>query len=159
GSPAYMSPEQADGRTGQVGPASDVYALGATLYTLLTGFKPFAAATLSELLAKVRLGRFPPPRRVKPGVPRALEAVCLKAMNLDRAGRYGGASERAADVERWLSGEPVTAWREPWYDRLRRWGRRHRVLVASAAAAVVVGTAVLAVTNGQLRALARRLDL
>ncbi len=158
GSPAYMSPEQAEGRVDRIGPASDVYSLGATLYTLLTGVRPFTGKTTSEMLWAVRQGRFSPPRRVKSGVPRPLEAICLKAMSLEIADRYEGAAELAADVERWLSGEPITAWCEPWYDRVRRWARRHRVVVASAAAAVVMGMAVLAVTNGMLRDLARRLD-
>jgi eukaryotic-like serine/threonine-protein kinase len=158
GSPAYMSPEQAGGRVDQVGPASDVYSLGATLYTLLTGQRPVQGNSMLEVLEGVRRGNFPPPRRVKPEVPRALEAVCLKAMALEPGGRYAGASELASDVERWLSGEPVSAWREPWCDRLRRWGRRHRVVVASAAAALVAGAAILAATNGRLRLLAGRLD-
>jgi Protein kinase domain len=155
GSPAYMSPEQASGRIDQVGPACDIYSLGATL---LTGSRPITGKTANEVLMAVREGRFLPPRRVKSGVPRALEAVCLKAMRLEPAERYEGAPELAVEIERWLSGEPVLAWREPWYDRLRRWARRHRVLVASVAAAVVMGAAVLAVTNGILRDLARRLD-
>jgi WD40 repeat protein len=158
GSPAYMSPEQAEGRVDRVGPASDVYSLGATLYTLLTGVRPITGESITDVLMSVREGRFAPPRRVKAGVPRALEAVCLKAMRVEPAERYEGASELAVEVERWLSGEPVLAWREPWYDRLRRWGRRHRVVVASVAAAVVMGAVILAVTNGILRDLAGRLD-
>jgi WD40 repeat protein/serine/threonine protein kinase len=158
GSPAYMSPEQAAGRWTEVGPSSDVYALGATLYSLLTGVRPFDGKSLTEVLTRVRAGEFLPPRRVKPAVPRALEAICLKAMSLRSQARYAGALDLAADLERWLSGEPVRAWREPWPDRLRRWARRHRVLVASAGAALIVGMAVLAVTNGQLRSLTRRLD-
>ena len=158
GSPAYMSPEQAAGRWDEVGPASDVYALGATLYALLTGVRPFDGASVAEVLSRVRAGRFPPPRKVKAGVPRALEAICLKAMSLRPGDRYPGALDLAADVERWLSGEPVRAWREPWPDRLRRWVRRHRMLVAAAVAALAVGAAVLVVTNGRLRVLAHRLD-
>ena len=87
-----------------------------------------------------------------------MEAICLKAMSLRPGDRYPGALDLAADVERWLSGEPVRAWREPWPDRLRRWVRRHRMLVAAAVAALAVGAAVLVVTNGRLRVLAHRLD-
>lgn len=79
-------------------------------------------------------------------------------MSLRPGDRYPGALDLAADVDRWLSGEPVRAWREPWPDRLRRWVRRHRMLVAAAVAALAVGAAVLVVTNGRLRILAHRLD-
>ena len=157
GSPAYMSPEQAAGRWDEVGPASDVYALGATLYALLTGVRPFDGASVAEVLSRVR-GPVPAPAQGQGRRPAALEAICLKAMSLRPGDRYPGALDLAADVDRWLSGEPVRAWREPWPDRLRRWVRRHRMLVAAAVAALAVGAAVLVVTNGRLRILAHRLD-
>jgi serine/threonine protein kinase len=79
GTPAYMSPEQAVGDWAAVGPASDVYSLGAVLYCLLTGKAPFAGNDMREVLRRVRAGDFPRPAQLKPGVPRPLEAVCLKA--------------------------------------------------------------------------------
>ncbi len=158
GSPVYMSPEQAEGRSDEIGPASDIYALGATLYTLLAGRMPFDGTTVVEVLTKVRQGRFLPPRRVKPGIPRGLEAVCLKAMALRAGDRYGRALDLAADIERWLSDEPPRAWREPWISRVRRWATRHRTLVAAMLAALVVGAAALAIANGRLRTLATSLD-
>src|SRR5262249_33648261 len=90
GTPAYMSPEQAEGRLGQRGPPSDVYSLGAVLYTLLSGRAPFEYVwcDVTALLDRVRQGEFPPPRRVNPRVPRALEAVCLKAMSTRVEDRY-----------------------------------------------------------------------
>jgi serine/threonine-protein kinase len=137
GTPAFMSPEQAAGRHDAVAPASDVYGLGATLYALLTGGPPFPRDSVAEVLRKVERGDFPPPRQLRPDTPRALEAICLKAMTREPAARYATALDLAADLERWLADEPVKAHREPWLLRLGRWGRRHRPLVAAATALVV----------------------
>ncbi len=158
GTPAYMSPEQAAGRLDQLGPASDVYSLGATLYALLTGRQPFTDRETGEVLRRVQRGDFPRPREVAPGVPPALEAVCLKAMALRPADRYGSAQGLAGDVERWLADEPVGAYREPAPARLARWARRHRASVLSAAATLAVLALSLgvfaAVLTGHNRALA-----
>jgi serine/threonine-protein kinase len=137
GTPAYMSPEQARGDWDRVGPASDVYSLGATLYCLLTGQGPFQGKA-EEVLVQVRRGEVLPPRHWKPQVPRPLEAVCLKAMAHAPQERYATALELAADVEHWLADEPVCAYREPLPARLGRWRRRHRALVMAVAAALVV---------------------
>src|SRR5262249_9783311 len=80
GTPSYMSPEQAAGQWDTVGPASDIYSLGATLYAILTGQAPFRGFSVGEIVAKAKQGEFPRPRQVKPDVPRPLEAICLKAM-------------------------------------------------------------------------------
>ena len=88
GTPAYMSPEQAAGRTDQLGLASDVYSLGATLYCVLTGKAPFENQELKELLLKVQRGEFPPPRELQGWIDPALEAICLKAMKTEPAQRY-----------------------------------------------------------------------
>jgi WD40 repeat protein len=146
GTPAYMSPEQASGRWNEVGPPSDVYSLGATLYVLLTGRPAFQNLSRSALLDQVRCGDFPPPRQVKTDVPPALAAVCRKAMALRRGDRYPGAAELATDLERWLADEPVTAWREPARVRLGRWMRRHAALVAGSAA--LAATALIALAVG-----------
>src|SRR5262249_30291317 len=118
GTPAYMSPEQAAGRWDLIGPASALYTLGAPLSCLLTGRAPLTAGDPS--------GEFPAPRQVKPAVPRALEAVCLKAMARRREDRYGAAVELAAEVERWLADEPLRAYREPWRARVGRGARGGR---------------------------------
>jgi serine/threonine-protein kinase len=158
GTPAYMSPEQAVGRWDVVGPASDVYGLGATLYCLLTGRSPVRGDGWSEVQQKIQRGDYPPPREVRPGVPPALEAVCRKAMALEPAARYSTALELADDVERWLADEPVGVWREPLAVRARRWVKRHRVLVSGLAAALVVGLVSLAVAAGLLREKNRDLE-
>jgi serine/threonine-protein kinase len=157
GTPAYMSPEQAAGRHDQLGPASDIYGLGATLYTLLTGQSPLPGEDTAEVLRQVQRGAIEPPRRRKPGTPGALEAVCLKAMALRPADRYPSALALAADVEHWLADEPVTAHRDRLPARLGRWARRHRPLVAGAAALLVAavvglsaGALLLARANAQI---------
>jgi serine/threonine-protein kinase len=145
GTPAYMSSEQASGDTDGTGPASDVYSLGATLYCLLTGQAPFPGRDASLVLSAVRRGDFLPPRKVAPWLPRALEAVCLRAMALRPGDRYASARALADDLEHWLADEPVAAYREPPLARLRRWGRRHRTLAAGFGAAVVVAAVSLGV--------------
>ena len=141
GTPAYMSPEQAMARSDLVGPASDIFGLGAILYAILTGQAPYGGRTRGAVLDKVRLCEFPRPRQVKAAVPPALEAVCLKAMAPKREERYATALELAADIRRWLAGEPVTAWREPVSMRARRWVGRHRTFVTSAVAVFIFGLA------------------
>jgi Tfp pilus assembly protein PilF/tRNA A-37 threonylcarbamoyl transferase component Bud32 len=138
GTPAYMSPEQAAGRLDLLGPASDIYGLGATLYALLTGQAPFTGSDKGEVLRQVQRGAVVPPRKVKPATPAALEAVCLKAMAVRPADRYATALDLAADLQHWLADEPVSAYREPWAARAGRWMRRHKPAVAAAAAAAVV---------------------
>ncbi len=146
GTPIYMSPEQAAGRLGALGPASDVYSLGATLYVLLTDRRPFCGAP-NAVLQMVKEGQFEPPGQVKPRVPRALDAICRRAMAVEPADRYESALGLAVDIERWLADETVSAWSDPWPDRARRWVRRHQPLVAgwAAACAVAVLALVLAV--------------
>jgi WD40 repeat protein/serine/threonine protein kinase len=140
GTPAYMSPEQAAGRLDLLGPASDVYSLGATLYTLLAGRGAFKGKDLAEVFRKVEHGEFPRPREASPWVDLALEAVCLKAMSLRPADRYTSPRDLAEDVERWLADEPVFAYREPIPARIARWGRRHRTLVISTTAMLLTAS-------------------
>jgi serine/threonine-protein kinase len=159
GTPQFMSPEQFEGDSERIGPASDIYSLGATLYLILTGRHPFRGRDLLAVRKLVTSGEFPRPRSVARDVPRALEAICLKAMALQPSDRYAGAQDMAADLERWLADEPVSAWREPLTIRARRWLSRHRTLVISGAAAAFValaGSAVIALiqvqANRELRA-------
>jgi serine/threonine-protein kinase len=158
GTPGYMSPEQAAGRLEELGPASDVYSLGATLYHLLTGRPPFTSGETGAILQKVQRGDFPRPRQVRRAVPPALEAVCLKAMALRPDDRYASPKKLAEDIEHWLADEPVSAWREPLPVRARRWMKRNRVLVMACVSALVVGalslgvaTVLLSAKNEELR--------
>jgi serine/threonine-protein kinase len=118
--PAYMSPEQAAVRLDQLGAASDVYSLGATLYFLLTGKAPFVGKEVDEILAKVQNGNFLRPRQANRVVPPPLEAACLKAMALRPEDRYGSALALADDIQRWMANEPVSAYREPRVAKLWR---------------------------------------
>src|SRR5262249_35072609 len=135
GTRGYLSPEAAAGQWDRVGPASDIYGLGATLYAILTGRAPIQGEDRDEVLEKARRGEFLPPRQLQRDIPRALEAVCLKALAFAPEGRYATALELAAEVEHWLADEPVSAYREPWATRARRWLKRHRQPVTAGAAA------------------------
>jgi serine/threonine-protein kinase len=143
GTPSYMAPEQAGGQA--VGVAADVYGLGATLYHLLAGRAPFGGGGGVDILLRVVQGQSRPAREVNPSVPAALSAVCQKAMARQPEQRYGSVKELAADVERWLADEPVTAYRDRWPARLGRWGRRHRPLVASLTALLLTAVVALAI--------------
>ncbi|MFO0954091.1 MAG: tetratricopeptide repeat protein [Isosphaeraceae bacterium] len=157
GTPAFMSPEQAEGRLDRLGPATDVYGLGAVLYNVLTGRPPAQGANAEEVLARVRRGDVPPPRSVAADVPRGLEAVCLKALAREPEQRYASARALAEDVEHWLADEPVSARRDPLAVRAWRWVRRHRTLATAAAAALLVGLAALGVAYRREAAHARDL--
>jgi serine/threonine protein kinase/tetratricopeptide (TPR) repeat protein len=143
GTPTYMSPEQARGDIDKLGPASDVYSLGATLYELLTGKVPFPEKTIAAVIEKVLKGDFPPPRALEPAIPPALEAICLKAMAAEPAQRYPCVRDLAQDMEHWLADEPVSAYPERRLERLGRWLRQHRTWTAAAVAALV-GISVVA---------------
>jgi eukaryotic-like serine/threonine-protein kinase len=124
GTPPYMAPEQAAGsRT--VGPAADVYAMGAILYEALTGRPPFLAATALETLEQVRFQEPVPVSQLQPRVPADLATVCLKCLEKDPARRYSTASDLAEDVRRFLDGRPVRARRASVPERMRRWVRRN----------------------------------
>jgi tetratricopeptide (TPR) repeat protein len=145
GTPQFMSPEQAAGRLDLIGPVSDVYSLGATLYYLLTDQPAFVASDVRKVLRDVQDGRFPPPRQVRRSAPRGLEAVCLRAMALDPARRYPSAKALGDDIEHWLADEPVSVLQETRLERMQRWLRRHKTWARAAAAALIVVAAVAAV--------------
>ena len=144
GTPHYMSPEQARGEP--AGPASDVFSLGLVLYAILTGKSPYAEAVLQggDLQRAVREAAVVPPRRRDPGLPGALEAICLKSLALEPEARYASVRNLAHDVESWMADEPVSARRDPLAERVRRWMRRNRTAVATAVVAGIVGLGAVA---------------
>jgi serine/threonine-protein kinase len=120
GSPAYMSPEQAAGRVHGIGPATDIYALGAILYEALTGKPVFNGDTVLETLEQVRQQDPTPPRTLQPSVPADLETICLKCLEKEPADRYRSAEALAHDLNAFLAGDPISARDFTLYDHVAR---------------------------------------
>ena len=138
GTPAYMPREQAEGKIDQLDARTDIYSLGGILYKLLTNQSPVGRGKAQDVLKKVISGDITPPRQIDPTIPPPLEAICRKAMALKQEDRYPKAMDMAADIEAWLSDEPVSVYPDPWKTRLRRWYKRHQAAVHTAGAAVLV---------------------
>jgi serine/threonine protein kinase len=138
-----MAPEQALGDNRRLDTRTDVYALGAILYFIMTGRAPFESASGNELRSRI-LGSGPlPPRKVASGIARALEAVCLKAMTRNPEERYASAQELASDVAAFVDGMPVTAYRENVFERAARLVARNRFLVILILAYLIMRVLVL----------------
>lgn len=126
GTPSYMAPEQASGQIHLLGPATDVYALGATLYEMLTGHPPFQGDNLLETIEQIRFHDPTPLRGILSQCPRDLESICMKCLDKDPLHRYQTAAALADDLERFLQGEPIQAKSYNWVNRLARMlGRSH----------------------------------
>ncbi len=128
----YMSPEQALAKRALVDHRSDVYALGVTLYELLTLQPAYPGSDREELLRQIAAGEPQPPRRLKPAIPVEFETIVLKAMAREPESRYQTAQEMADDLRRFLEGQPILAKRPNLRERLVRWSRRHRAALGAA---------------------------
>jgi len=146
GTPAYMAPEQARGDVDEVGPSSDVYAMGAMLYELIAGRCPFSGGRVAVIQAIVNDDP-EPPRRIDRTIPRDLETICLKAIEKDQKKRYHSASEMAVDLRRFTRGEPILARRVGRVEKTWRWLRRRPAVAASILLVLVAAGAILAASS------------
>lgn len=159
GTPAYMAPEQHDGRVGSVGPASDVFALGVTLHEALTGARPFTGTSLLEIQQGILHAPTPDPRAACPAAGEDLVAVLQVALEKDPARRYPTALALAEDLRRICDFEPVRARPAGPALRLRRWARRNPGIASGLAATFLVLSVALAVTLDLLAEVRAALDL
>src|SRR5262249_5179974 len=143
GTPRYMAPDQASADRAEIGPAVDIYALGAILYELLTGRPPFQGKTALETLAQVVHDEPAPPRVLREGLPRDLETICLTCLNKEPSGRYASAAALADDLDAFLAGGSIQARPAGWGLRLRPWPRRRPGVAVALALAVCAGLGLM----------------
>ncbi|MGL5097405.1 MAG: serine/threonine-protein kinase, partial [Planctomycetia bacterium] len=162
GTPSYMAPEQAS-TAAEVGPAADVYALGAVLYEMVTGRPPFRGEDAVQTLWLVTQTEAVAPRVLQPGVPRDLETICCKCLEKNPAARYAGAAFLAADLEAFLAGRPIAARPVGWIGHGTRWSKRHPAAAAFASLATLalagsaLGGIAFAAVEAELRRQAEKL--
>src|SRR5262249_44207434 len=130
GTPSYMPPEQAEGKSKEIGPATDVYSLGAILYACLTGRPPFQGPTPLDTIVRVVNEDPIPVRQLQPKVPRDLETICLKCLQKDAQRRYDSSADLAEDLRCWRQGEPIEARPAGLVERGLKWMRRRPTTAA-----------------------------
>ena len=143
GTPSYMAPEQAEGKSEQIGPATDVYALGAILYECLTGRPPFRAATPLDTVVQVMTQEPVPPTKLQPQTPVDLETICLKCLRKEPSKRYPTAAALAEELERFLKGEPILARPVSRGEKLVRWCRRNPYLAGAVGVVLLLAVGLL----------------
>jgi WD40 repeat protein/serine/threonine protein kinase len=151
GTPSYMAPEQAGGKSKEIGPATDVYALGVILYEMLTGRPPFRAETALDTIRLVTDNEPVPPSRLRPKLPRDLETVCLKCLEKPPARRYASAAALADDLQRFLDNKPILARPTPAWERLAKWARRHPAVAALTLLSAATAAVAFALVTWQWR--------
>src|SRR5262245_19890524 len=156
GTPQYMSPEQAQGRRTEFGPATDIHALGVILYELLTGRPPFTAATAVDTLVQVSYEEPLPPTRLRAELPRDLEVICLKCLQKEPRHRYTTARALAADLRSFLNGEPIQARPTSMGRRVMKWARRRPWVAGLAAASLLLTVMALGILSWALTQESRR---
>ncbi len=162
GTPSFMSPEQMEGRIDDLDSRSDVFSLGCTLYTIVTGELPFVGKTLGEISTKVRQNDYRQPRSANPLVPAPLAAICIRAMEHQPQDRYQSVQLLIEDIEHWMSDRRVSAYQEPFVQRSQRWFRRHKTLATMLAvgmALILLFTSVaLVIVNAEKKQTSLALD-
>jgi serine/threonine protein kinase/tetratricopeptide (TPR) repeat protein len=143
GTPSYMAPEQAEGRSRDVGPAADIYALGAILYELLVGRPPFRAGNPIDTIRQVVEQEPVPPRQLEPRVPLDLQTICLKCLEKMPTRRFATAGALADDLRRFIDGDPIQARPTPGWERAWKWAKRRPAAVALLAVSTLAVVAMV----------------
>ena len=150
GTPNYMPPEQAEGIRDKIGTHSDIFGLGAVLYQILTGRPPYEGRDANQIVALAVAAEFLIPSKIVPDTSPALEAICLKAMSKDPAGRYPSAEALGDEVRHWLADEPVEAYPDGSKAQIARWARKNQAKVAGAGAILITALATTAIWGWRL---------
>lgn len=149
GTPAFMAPEQARGKIEEIDHRTDLYSLGAMLFMICTGRSPHRGNSTRDVLVSIVKSEVPSARSLSPSVPRPLDAICRKSLAKKKEDRYESALRMQEDIKRWIADEPVSVYRESWWERGGRWFRRHRAMAVGTIAALA-GIAVVSLAAAVL---------